>query len=84
MTVNNATIQFPFSHGDLQMKVAYNAAGDPEYIGRARAGALTSAAEWQIKKVTYDADRNPTAVSFAGAVNDYAKVWDDKSTYVYS
>lgn len=82
--INNATIQFPFSHGDLQMQVAYNAAGDPEYVGRARPAALTSAAEWQIKKVTYDADRNPTAVKFAAGVNDYAKVWDNRAIYSYS
>jgi hypothetical protein len=82
--LNNHTIQFPFSHGDIQMKVAYNAAGDPEYIGRARPGALSSAAEWQIKKVTYDADRNVTVVQFADGVNDYQKVWDSRTGYSYS
>ncbi|MCX5819748.1 MAG: hypothetical protein NT047_07540 [Deltaproteobacteria bacterium] len=82
--INNATIQFPFSHGDLQMKVAYNATGDPEYIGRARPAALTSAAEWQIKKVTYDTDRKPTAVQFADSVNDYTKIWDSRTGYSYS
>lgn len=82
--INNHTIQFPFSQGDMQMKVAYTAAGDPEYIGHARPAALASAAEWQIKKVTYDADRNVTAVQFADGVNDYEKIWDSRTGYSYS
>jgi hypothetical protein len=82
--INNQTIQFPFAHGDMQMKVAYNAAGDPEYIGRARPGALATAAEWQIKNITYDADRNPTALLFASGVNDYVSIWNNRTGYIYS
>lgn len=84
MPINNATISFPFSHGDMQTNVEYNAALDPEYIGRARAGALVAAPEWQIKKITYDANRNPTAVKFASGTNDYQRVWDDRISYSYS
>lgn len=82
--INAQTISFPFAHSDMQMRVAYTADGDPEYIGRARPSALTSAAEWQIKKITYDANRNPTVAAFASGVNDYNKTWDDRATYVYS
>lgn len=83
--INSQTIAYPYSHGDLQMAVEYNAAGDPLYVGRARTGALSSAAEWQIKKITYDADRNPTAVQFASGTNNYDKIWNNRSTgYTYS
>ncbi len=68
----------------MQMVVAYNAAGDPEYIGRARPGAVSSAGEWQIAKVGYDASRNVTSLTFAAGVNDYTKVWDNRGTYTYS
>jgi hypothetical protein len=87
MTINKNTISFPFDHGDMQMRVAYTAAGDPEYIGRRAPTlqpALTSVPEWQIKKITYDANRNPTAVQFASGTNDYKSIWDDRATYVYS
>lgn len=84
MTINNHSIQFPFDHGDMQTRVAYNAAGDVEYIGLARPGALTTAAEWQIKKIIYDATPQSTAVLFADGVNDYVKVWDDRDHYAYT
>lgn len=84
MYINNATISFPFSHADMQLRVAYNAAGDPEYVGLARPAAATTAAEWQIKKVGYDGSRNVTSVTFAGGTNEYSKVWDDRATYSYS
>ena len=82
--INAKTISFPFAHGDLQLKVVYNAAGDPEYVMLARPGALVSDAEWQIKKITYDADRRPTNVSFAGGNNDYIRIANSYLTYSYS
>lgn len=82
--INNATIQFPFSHSDLQFRTTYTAAGAPEYHGRARSGALESAAEWQIVKITYDANGNPISGKFADGVNDYNKVWDNRATYTYA
>ena len=86
MPLNNHTISFPFAHCDMQLAVEYNGAGDPLYIGRARPGALASAGEWQIAKCTYDVNGNLTAVQFAGGSNEYAKVWDSRSTggYVYA
>ena len=82
--INNETIQYPFSSADMQMRVTYTAGGDPEYIGQARPGALTSAAEWQIKKCAYDGDGNLTSVLFAGGVNDYIKIWDSRAGYTYA
>jgi len=81
--INNQTISFPFDSADLQMAVAYTDIY-PVYIGRARPGALVSAAEWQIRKITYDANYNVTAIQFAAGVNDYTKVWNDRATYTYA
>ncbi|MDD4339198.1 MAG: hypothetical protein PHV00_05910 [Syntrophales bacterium] len=81
--VNNNSISFPFSHNDMQIKVAYTG-NYPVYIGRARPGELTSASGWQIAKVTYDSNYNVTALQFASGTNDYDKVWDDRATYTYS
>lgn len=81
--INSKTINFPFSHGDLQIAVEYTG-NYPLYIGRARPGAAAAAAEWQIAKVTYDANNNVTAIKWAGGTNDYTNVWADRTTLVYS
>ena len=56
---------------------------DPLYVGRAFPGAATSAAKWQIVKVTVDANSNPTSVRLADGTDDFKKVWDDRATYTY-
>jgi hypothetical protein len=81
--INSKTIAYPFTPGDLQLKVAYTG-NYPLYIGRARPGALSSAAEWQICKITYDSNNNVTAVQWAAGTNDYSNVWDDRAAASYS
>ena len=84
MPINAQTISFPFGHSDMQMRVAYNTAGDVEYIGRGRPGALDAAGEWQITKIAYNTARQPTSVCMAAGTNEYTKVWDDRATYSYA
>lgn len=85
MPVNKHTIQFPFDESDLQRKIAYDVNGRPEYLGRARAGALATAPEWQIQKLTYDPTTGLcTAIQFANGLNDYNAVWNDRATYSYA
>lgn len=81
--INNNTISFPFDHGDMIMLVEYTG-NYPLYIGRARPGVLAGGAEWQIKKITYDANYNVTAVQFASGSHDYDKVWTSRASYSYS
>lgn len=83
--LNAATIQYPFSQADLNLRVAYTAAALPEYIGRCQPNPNMSTASpvWQIVKCTYDADGNLTATAFAGGTNDYNKVWDNRTAYTY-
>lgn len=81
--INSKTIQYPFDSEDLTMKVEY-AAGKPLYVGYAAPGTATSASAWQIRKEAYDISGNITDRQFAGGVNDYTKVWDDRASYSYS
>ncbi len=81
--INNATISYPFDRDDLQENITYTAANKPEYIGRSRPGAATSAPEWQIQKCTYDGSNNLVSRRFADGINDYAKVWDNRAGYTY-
>jgi len=83
--INQHTISFPFDETDLQRRIAYDANNRPQYIGRARPGALTSAAEWQIRKFDYDSDsERVVSITFAAGVNDYNNVWDDRAALSYS
>ncbi|OPY13029.1 MAG: hypothetical protein A4E69_01868 [Syntrophus sp. PtaB.Bin138] len=83
--LDNRTIKFPFSEDSMQTLVAYDASNRPQYIGLAHPGVATSAAQWQIRKITYDAvTGNPTSVQFAGGANDYSSVWDDRAALSYS
>lgn len=67
----------------LKQKMVYNASGLPTYIGLAKAGTATSAAGWQIRKLTYTGN-NVTAVDFADGDNNFDNVWDNYATGSYS
>lgn len=59
------------------------------YKGEARSGASTSAAAWQIAKLTYDGSDNVTSItwpqnSFGVATTAYEFVWDNRASYTYS
>ena len=57
--------------------------GQPVYVGWADPGVDTSEAKWRIFKMTYSGS-NVTAVQFAGGSIRFNKVWDSRTTYVYS
>lgn len=83
--LNNKTINFPFGHSDMQELRAYDASDRLEYVGRAHPGTAVTAAQWQISKYTYDAaTERITSIKFAGGVNDYTSVWNDRATYTYA
>ncbi len=81
--INNQTISFPFGSEDLQLAVDYTTGTNPIYIGRSRPGALKSATDWQIRKLTYDSNNNVTDIKFADGTNDYNKIWDNRASYTY-
>ena len=81
--INSKTIQYPFAANDMMCLIEYSS-GNPVYIGRAAPGTLTSAAAWQIQKLTYDVNDNVTAIQFAGGTNDYNQIWTSRAALVYS
>jgi len=83
MAINSKTVQYPFTPADIMTLVEYDG-NNPLYIGRANPGVASSLAAWQIKKLTFDANNNVTAMEFASGINDYNKVWDDRAGYSYS
>ncbi len=82
--INARTIHFPFDGDDLQTAVAYDASKRPEYVGRAPAGVATSVAQWQIRKIAYNADSQVVSVKFAAGANDYNQIWDNRSLLTYA
>ena len=54
------------------------------YIGRAKIGSATSAAVWQIKKVTYDSAGDVTNIQNAGGDQLFDNIWDNRTGDSYS
>ena len=57
---------------------------NPEYVGYAEPGTASSAAKWQIRKVTYEANTDTiVSVKYAGGSAAFDKAWDDRDSYTY-
>lgn len=55
------------------------------YLGEAEPATATSSARWRIKKFTYDAGtNNVNAIDYASGNDFFDKIWDNRTTYVYS
>ena len=68
----------------LTQRIEYDANNNAIYIGRAQPGTASSAASWQISKMTYDANNNMTLLAWAGGSDNFEFVWNDRATYTYS
>lgn len=68
----------------FQTQIDYDGGTNPVYVGIAQPGQASGTACWQIKKITYDDNNNPTAVKYAGGTTEFVNRWDDRSSYVYS
>lgn len=53
------------------------------YVGYAFPGTETTAARWQIRKLTYSGD-TPILIEFAGGSADFVNVWNDRASLDYS
>jgi len=65
-----------------QTVLAYDSSDNVEYIGKASPGSATSAAVWQIQKITYSGS-NAMTIKYAGGSSAFSGVWDDRATYTY-
>jgi len=81
--INSQTIQYPFDHGSLKTRSVYVAATDILYLGFAAPGTETSAASWQIRRISNYTENDPY-VDFAGGTNNFDQVWDDYAGLSYS
>ena len=68
--------------GDMKFRGDYTA-GQIIYKGMARPGTATSAAKWQIAKMTYSGT-GITQINWGSGSSECAFVWDDRATYTYS
>ncbi|MBF0175714.1 MAG: hypothetical protein HQL63_02525 [Magnetococcales bacterium] len=60
----------------------YDGDNNPEYIGLAQPGSLTTESVWQIRKIGYTGG-NPVSARFANGNAEFDKIWDDRSSYSY-
>ena len=78
----------PDSYGYLAFRGEYDGSNNLIYKGFARPGSVTSAAVWQIAKLTYDGSGNITSIlwpenTLGKASNDFMFEWDLRATYTY-
>lgn len=57
---------------------------NPIYIGFAVPASLTSAAVWQIRKLTYDGSSNLTNIQYAAGTTAFTSIWDNRAVLSYS
>lgn len=68
----------------LALQTDYDANGNLTYLGIATPGTLTSAASWQIKKLSYNGSGNLTSITWADS-GAFSQIWDNHTglTYVW-
>ena len=64
-------------------RIEYDVSGNPIYVGLAEPGTATTAAYWQITKLTYDGSNNCTAVEYAEGSWAFEYAWSLRATYAY-
>jgi hypothetical protein len=63
--------------------IDYVGGTNPVYIGKAYPGTATSDPFWQICKLTFDVNNNPTSIQYAGGSWGYDFVWDNRAILSY-
>lgn len=58
--------------------------GNILYIGLANIGTATSAAFWQIRKLSYDGAGYLASVKWAGGNAKFDNVWDNRASFTYT
>ena len=82
----NASLDISDSESEIELitTIEYDSDDDPIYIGEAAPSTSKSSPLWRIKKITYDASKNPIDIQYADGTQSFSKVWDDRATYTYS
>lgn len=65
------------------VKIVYVSAGLPQYIGKALPGTASSAAGWQIQKLTYSST-DVTDIKWAGGSLSFTNIFDNYASFTYS
>ena len=68
---------------DRITEIDYVMGASPIYIGLAAAGTATSAAAWQIKKLTYSGT-DVVSILYAGGSIAFTAIWDNRAALSYS
>jgi hypothetical protein len=63
-----------------ETRIDYSGGTNPIYIGKAEEGSATSTAVWQIMKLTWDVNDNPTRVQYASDSDAFSHIWDNRAT----
>ena len=81
--LRQSSFEYYSSKVEQEIRFAYDASSNVEYIGTSLAGNLSSKAVWKIRKCAYDASDNITLISYADDSTAYNKIWDNREGYSY-
>lgn len=81
--------EFIVSDGEVAIRAQNDGSGNALYIGKAKVGALTSEAKWQISFQVYDANNAVTSKTWpqnseGNASSEYEFVYDDRAGLTFS
>ena len=80
-----ATLLLTAKTTDIQYatEMDFDGSGNLIYFGLANPGSATSAASWQIRKITWTGG-NPVSSLYAGGSRAFTNIWDSRVGYSYS
>lgn len=67
-----------------QVLLDYVGGTDPIYIGKSHPGTLTTEKDWQISKLTYDANGHVTGIAYANGTTSTDFQWNLRASYTYT
>jgi YD repeat-containing protein len=70
--------------GTFARRMDYDVSDNLIFIGRADIASVTSAAVWQIQKLSYDVSGNPLSIIWADGNEEFDNIWDNRNSLSYS
>ena len=73
-----------FPQEQYTIAMEFDGSDNPIYIGKAIADSLKSDPVWQIQRITYDGNGNPTDFKWANGVSSFENIWNNRAALSYS
>jgi len=83
MDKNQLKNVFHQSKVESDILISVDGSDNIEYVGFAAPGTVEGAADWSIRKLSYDGSDNLVSVRYADGMATFNKVWTSRAGYAY-